>query len=66
MVAAGMRGVALSWFCCFLTGREQRVRVGECLIEPLPVTAGSQLSLTDATECGSTGSNMNIRPRLKK
>ncbi|KAG8259969.1 hypothetical protein J6590_107702 [Homalodisca vitripennis] len=71
MEAAGVRGVALSWFRCFLTGREQRVRVGKCLSEPLPVTAGVpqgsiQLSLTDATECGSTGSNMNIRPGLKK
>ncbi|KAG8297122.1 hypothetical protein J6590_041430 [Homalodisca vitripennis] len=87
MEAAGVRGVALSWFRCFLTGREQRVRVGECLSD-FPKDLGpsfsnrlpqhiketnninfslkSQLSLTDATECGSTGSNMNIRPGLKK
>lgn len=50
MEAAGVRGVALSWFRSFLTGREQRVRVGECLSGPLPVTAGvPQGSVISAT-----------------
>ncbi|KAG8240524.1 hypothetical protein J6590_106646 [Homalodisca vitripennis] len=40
MEMAGVRGVALSWFRSFLTGREQRVRVGHAVSAPLPVTTG--------------------------
>ncbi|KAG8241407.1 hypothetical protein J6590_087652 [Homalodisca vitripennis] len=36
MDMAGVRGVALSWFRSFLTGREQRVRVGHAVSAPLP------------------------------
>lgn len=50
MEAAGVRGVALSWFRSFLTGREQRVRVGSSLSEPLPISAGvPQGSVISAT-----------------
>jgi hypothetical protein len=47
--AAGIRGVALRWFRSFLSGREQRVRVGDCLSAPLAVTVGvPQGSVTSA------------------
>ncbi|KAG8335776.1 hypothetical protein J6590_059993 [Homalodisca vitripennis] len=58
MEMAGVRGVALSWFRSFLTGREQRVRVGHAVSAPLPVTTGvpqgsinsSDKTYVDATE----------------
>lgn len=48
--AVGVRGVALDWFRSFLVGREQRVRVRDCLSAPLAVTVGvPQGSVTAAT-----------------
>lgn len=40
MHAIGIRGVALDWFRSYLTGRSQRVRVAECVSQPLPITLG--------------------------
>ncbi|KAG8261009.1 hypothetical protein J6590_083876 [Homalodisca vitripennis] len=40
MRAMGVRGVALDWFRSYLTGRTQRVKVGNSLSPPLPVTVG--------------------------
>lgn len=36
----GIRGVALSWFTSYLTGRTQRVRVGDSLSDPLLIRSG--------------------------
>lgn len=50
MEAAGIRGVALNWFRSFLTGREQRVRVGASLSSAAPVKMGvPQGSVISAT-----------------
>lgn len=38
--ALGVRGVALDWFRSYLTGRSQRVRVGDSLSPPLPIASG--------------------------
>lgn len=39
-VARVVRGAALNWFRSFLTGREERVRVCECVSEPQPIKTG--------------------------
>lgn len=50
MESAGIRGNALGWFRSFLSGRKQRVKIGSCLSDPLPVKAGvPQGSVISAT-----------------
>lgn len=48
--AAGVRGVALSWFRHFLVGRQQKVKIGTVLSSPVDVRSGvPQGSVISAT-----------------
>ena len=41
LVARGVHGTALAWFCSFLSNRNQRARVNISLSEPIAVTSSS-------------------------